>query len=196
MEPKLVSVECNTQLDSYHRDITGETWTKFFIDLRDGEYGISQEMNDNATPEPEWNNVIQTEKLYMRPQEENARVYLESDECIALVQRVLDGGEVNWDGSNHVGSIDDDAQEAWDELVNDLNNLYPNEHTIQTCEDWFEPVTDDDLRITVNTTDDEIKVLAEKYEDEANDEDVTLTGDVEDYLIGRRTNLRDAQEED
>ena len=49
--------------------------------------------------------------------------YLESEAGMALLTRIHEGHEVDWDGSNHVGRLSDDAQAAVETLERDLENL-------------------------------------------------------------------------
>lgn len=188
MEPKLISVSTNPEIDPYHSNTNGETRTQLFITLETGKYGLAQECDDNATPEDEWNGRTVTGHLAVRPDESEARSYLESDEAIALVQRVLDGGEVDWDGSNFVGHLNEDACAALDELVEDLENLAPNQWAIWDVNEWLNP-TLDDMGIKAETTDEEIAALVETIETQAENENVIISGDVEEYLKKHRDEL-------
>lgn len=188
MEPKLTTVDCDPQLDPYHRDTNGETLTQFSINLETGEYGLTQEYDDNATSEAVWNGRTQAKVLDLRPSESSARAYLEND-AVALVQRVLDGGEVEWNGNNMVGSLDDDAQAAWETLINDLNDLPANEMALWSCEDWFAQSTPAELGITAETTDEEIETIADGLRTEANGEQAILSDNVPSYLKGLRDEL-------
>lgn len=186
----MISCNCNPELDPMHRDTNSETWTKFFIDLRDGEYGITQEMDDNATPGAEWNGIIQAQELNTRPNEGEAKAYLENG-AVELIKRVLAGGTVEWDGNNMAGSLDDDARAAFDELVQDLENTNENPWSLQTCSDWYGNNSVSELGLTVETTDEEIEKLAEEYEADAKGDSVILADDLADYLKIRRDELKE-----
>jgi hypothetical protein len=135
MNPKFVVAECNPLLDPYHRDTCSASRTMFWVDLETGEYGINQEFDDNSTPEPEWHGRIQTETLIGWPNESQAKAYLQSEECIALIQTILDNSIIEWNGSNRVGWIEGDGLDAWQDIMDDLDAMDANAKQIWTCED-------------------------------------------------------------
>jgi hypothetical protein len=62
--------------------------------------------------------------------------YLESDEGRARMQAIHDGHDVQWDGSNYCGRLNDEAQAAVERLEADLAGLDTVE--IYTAAEWFE----------------------------------------------------------
>ena len=194
---KLMSVNCNPEIDGYHRDTNTPTKTCFFIDLETGQYGISQEMDDNATPEPEWNGRTQTAYPANRPDETEAKNYLVSPECLVLLQRVLDGGSIDLDRnqSNMVGSLDDDAQDAFEKIVSDLENLTGNEFSLWTAHEWFGQTTVSDLGITRTTADDEIEIIATRLEADARLDNAIITDSISVYLTDLRNEIKASVEE-
>ena len=49
------------------------------------------------------------------------------DDIAPLLERVHAGSDTHWDGSNHVGTLDDDAQAASDEIEKICDSYYPEE---------------------------------------------------------------------
>ena len=182
--PNLTKCETKPEIDPYHRDTMGETLTVLTIDPRDGEYSLTQEYDDNATSALAWHGVIieQTLGNSCRPDEDEARSYLSSPEAVDLVQRILDGHKIEWDGSNHVGRTTDDADAALDELINKLQNLPASEWSIWSVDDWCESV-----QIIADMTDEQLAQIADDCQTAADDEHVILHGDLLDYLTGRRS---------
>jgi len=191
---KINFVEADTQpqIDPYHRDTQGRTWSKIYIDLETGRYGISQEYDDGATPADEWCGRTQATSLAGHPDAEYAKTYL-TGEGAALVQRVLDGAEIVWDGSNHVGRLDDDAQAAWDELVSELTTGEQDETAYWTAQEALEHLSPDELGITADTTDEELAKIAAEYDA---DPEMVIIDDVATYLRYRRDDLRKERDED
>ncbi len=69
--------------------------------------------------------------------------FLRRDDVVALFERVHAGHAVEWDGSNHTGSLDDDAQSASDELQEMINRTfgpYDDGYCVQVwdAETWIE----------------------------------------------------------
>lgn len=192
MSVKIKNVDCVHEIDPYHRDTQGFTITTLHIDPESRTCSINQEYDDNATPSRVWHGVDIERNIepgvYDGGQIE---AYLNSREGQALLDRVCDGHEVEWDGSNHVGRMDDDAESALDELVEEIMS-YPSDREEWTCDGWFGNNSDDELGITAQTTDAEIKALAEKYEREA---DAVLIDDVESYLRSRRDDAKVTESE-
>ncbi len=193
MAPKLASVTTRPQVDPYHADTLQPTWTQVWIDLESHKYGISQEWDDNTTPEPEWNGRIRTEALKARPDEDAATHYL-STGAVPLVQRVLNGSNIVWDGDNLVGHSNEDADAAFQELINALEELPYSDWEIWSCADWLGETTPSDLGISGHTTDTEIRQIASDLELEASENHAILGDEAVHYLLHLRNELRDAED--
>lgn len=117
----------------------------------------------------------------------------------SLAQTVLDGADEDWDGDNNVGTLTEEAQAAWSEIVARCaeENFDSSE---QVCawevEDWFidgDEVTRVALEIDAATTDEQISAIAAQQVEMATTVSsdagygVLDRGDVEQYL----TRLRD-----
>lgn len=81
----------------------------------------------NAVPMYVWHRRTLRWRIDAAANGDSLADFLESDEARALLERIHAGHEVDWDGNNHSGSLDDDAQAASDELDSILE------------EDWQRP---------------------------------------------------------
>jgi len=188
--PKLNSIECKPQIDPMHRDTSGTTLTRLYVDLQTGWYGITQEMDDNATPADELNGITRSTYTRQHYNEDAARSYLDDPDTVALVQRILAGGQVYWDGSNHKGGLNDDAQAAWDELISGLESLPESDWSVWTVDDW----TYDWAAqiVTAEASNAEIERMAAELRSTAQSDHVILAGDLADYLYARREGALDS----
>jgi hypothetical protein len=96
---------------------------------------------DNATRAAIWHGRTRCWTLPGLVKSEALSELFNDADTIDLLQRVHDGHEVVWDGNNWVGKLDEDAQEASDELERlcaDLEGrcwqLYPAEEYVAACE--------------------------------------------------------------
>jgi hypothetical protein len=190
MTVKIISVDTMPEIDPYHRDTQGLTLTEITIDPEDMECYISQECDNNSTSIDKWNGMIIGRKLNGTLDGDDCKDFLESEDGQALLTRICDGWSADYNGNNYVGGLDDDAQNALDELVEELESFYSNKEA-WTCGDYFQNLDDAELGISAATTDDEIKVLAENLE---KDSDVYLIDDVESYLTERRDEAKEELE--
>lgn len=62
--------------------------------------------------------------------------FLEGEVGNDLLRRIHNGHSVDWDGSNHVGSLTEDAENAILELENELHDV--QSVTIYSAEEWIE----------------------------------------------------------
>jgi hypothetical protein len=190
MTIRLTAKEFDPQVDYYHTNTGGVTTSHFYVDLETGEYGVTQECDDNSTPGREWHGLIQTSPIDNADAEDGV-AYLESKECKALVKKIVDNSESVWDGSNFKGSMNADAQMAFAELVEGLNGLRPNRYTMQSCQEYFGDVSATDLGISEETSNEEILAMEASFTKDANERDDTLLSDpVAAYLFQRRESLK------
>jgi hypothetical protein len=195
----LKSITSKPEIDPMLQDTGGELRPTLWLSLDHETAGVSMDSYapGTGTPEPEWNSRTITADLRTEdgiPDEDALCDYLHGTEAIALLQRVFDGGSIEWDGSNHVGSLDDDAQAAWGELIANIANLPNSDLTVWSVEDWLGNLSADELGITADTTDDEIDEIRSKLEGDADDQDIILDGDLGDYLKNIRSTRRDVRQ--
>ncbi len=115
------------------------------------------------------------------------------EEILPLAERIVAGYDCRWDGSNHVGHLDDDATEA-QEAIADLCLATEDEDedivSIWEASDWFsdgEKRTRAQLGITPATTDEQLEEMSARLLSEARSEGVDVLDGLDKYL----TMLRD-----
>lgn len=115
---------------------------------------------------------------------------------------LLDGSAIEWDGSNHVGILDDDAQDAV-QTISDLcdEGRFSESQRVSVWDavDYLSPVGSDSVqsrtfRVTTETTDDELRARAAELTNEAAIQGHYLdTDDVRGYLEALRGRLADEE---
>lgn len=157
----------------------------------------------NAVPSGVWQRVVV--RVGCSPLLSRSRLEGLSADLSPLVDRVCGGGTVEWDGSNRVGVLDDDATEAVAEIERVLES---EDGDIDEWEagEWLAVRTDSDgvttiaytddapLRITSETTDDEIWAMVQRIDATSAGDGMILYG-VEEHLLGLRRDARDAAAE-
>ena len=106
---------------------------------------------------------------------------LERDDVVDLLERIHAGHAVDWDGNNHVGKLDADAQSASAELEVLLDNDIGGADSCAVWDagEWLQNSPLADLwpaGQTLDGAENNVNYLATA-------EDVTLTGDVRDVLL-------------
>jgi hypothetical protein len=104
-----------------------------------------------------------------------------------LLERVHAGHSVEWDGSNHVGRLDDDASAARDEIERILDGLDDDDRAqVWDADDWVFGV--DGLRSAwpaTKTIDEAVAALTAEAERQERLEGVIVDGDIRSALIER-----------
>ena len=107
------------------------------------------------------------------------------DEITRLVQQVVDGASIVWDGHNHVGQLNDTASEALDQVQDYIASAYSVDDSdadllVQeyeaytwTAEDPF--TSAEHLNLTADTPDDELPAIAAALEQQIRSESGPLT---------------------
>jgi len=152
----LLKCETNPILDPYHKAAGQASFTVLRI-YADGDYELSQE-------------------------EKAARAYLESQEAVALVERIHAG---------HVVTLTIDASSAFWDLLDALAALPENQMSLWPADVWFGNLNNAEIGISGATTDAEITALAKKIEAHARDDNSIILAGVEEYLTQRRDDARD-----
>jgi len=112
-----------------------------------------------------------------------------------LFDRIRAGYTCDWDGSNWVGTLNRDAENAYLEIESLLERFVDYTLGVWWADEWLEDVPDDELGITAETTDEELEKLAEELDDEAASYGARLRGTYQ-YLVHRRDELQQSGEED
>lgn len=141
----------------------------------------------------EYYNVTLRHKLDGRPDEDAAYDYLDSDDGQDLLVTVCDGWSRWYDGSNHIGHLTDNAMEAWEQIIEDLEALPQSPWELWPVEDWLDDYALD--KISVTTTDAELERMAADAETNAETEHIVLSDDALEYLVDRRESLLDAMDD-
>lgn len=116
------------------------------------------------------------------------------------LKTILKGSEILHDGSNYVGRLTEEAQDARDRVEEAIerfkwNNSHDdgNIYMLWQAGDWlidFDPTT----VITSKSTDFEIEKIAEEMTEEAKDDGYDVEG-IEEYLIRARNELEEEEED-
>ena len=114
------------------------------------------------------------------------------EQRLDLFQRVHDGQSIEWNGNNYVGRLDDDAQEAHDEIAAELDALSSDESSLTPVwevDRWLENTAFDDIWPEGKTLDEAIEAI----EVEATLAGIELEGRIKDCLLykAERANDRD-----
>lgn len=117
-------------------------------------------------------------------------------ELAPLAERVCDGYESRWNGSNHVAVFDKDATAAL-EAIDDSKNRYWDESDhvrVWTADEYYGHETADHVAslvgITVDTTDEDLEDLAETQEAQAASDGIDEVEGLREHLEWARDQLR------
>lgn len=199
---RVTYIDTISQPDPYRRDTGGRSTTSICIDPRDRTVRLYQSYpGDNSTLSDVWHGLVIDREIgyhdYWRnpdnqyPDASAAREYLESDGGQELLKRICDGHEINWDGHNMVGSVSDDVWEALETLMSRLNML-PQEPPFWTAEEIFGDLYDDEIPLSVDTTEADIREIVSDTRVWADGEGYTFDdNEAIDYLVSRRDDIRD-----
>lgn len=102
----VTKIDTRPESDPYHRDTNGVSRTVLRLD-EVGNVDVYQDWDDNSTTEDCWNGRTLEWSIPGHP----IGMILD-EEIVGLLQRVHDGHIIDWDGSNNVGTLNDDADAA------------------------------------------------------------------------------------
>lgn len=155
---------------------------------------------ENSTPIREWLGFVKSIELTDADMGTTVKAsalaeYLNSDDGQALLARICDGADSEWDGSNMRPTFTDDAETALAELTADIESLDTETWQIEDAGDWLQ---DDDLAaywgLNIATTDDGLDEIAKKIQDDATTSgsaDHTIIEGLDEYLMSARQDMRD-----
>lgn len=102
----------------------GESYNAYLLLDENGKvYTDTRAPWDNGCPIDEWHGCTRTWKIPAAADGDALRDALSDMHILELLQRVRNGHRIEWDGNNYVGVLDDDAEEASEELENYLGDL-------------------------------------------------------------------------
>lgn len=179
--------EINTkpESDPYHLDTDGISQTVFWLDLESKTCGVGQEYRSNSTSSERWNG----RELYWYvpgyPSDHDMREWIEDN--MPMLEKIVSGHTVEWDGNNHKGYLSDAARQHVDDLEQELNSGYlGNYWETWSVDDWLDPVIGE---ITAEMTDERLVELVEEWQPE---DHIVLVGrlDILEYITQVRDNLQ------
>lgn len=139
----------------------------------------------NAVPCYYWNGLAVRWGISSETSGDSLKTIFENEELLAICQRIVDGFEEKWNGSNFVGKYSDDAKEAIDEAERYIeNNLECSE--VWNVYDWLF----NNCVLKDHWADQPIEKAAEDcvlYIDF----NVEIDGDIEDVLINKACEMFD-----
>lgn len=116
-----------------------------------------------------------------------------------LAARVRAGHTVDWDGSNMVGTLTPDAQDAADQIswIMDSEPRWTNDEAeVWNAGEWVYDLLRSEGQLTADTTDDEIEVMAKADEAMAKAEGVHLIGTTVEARRAYRDGLIERRDEE
>lgn len=176
MTTTISEIDVIPELDPWNANINASTQTAILLDPETRTLRVYQADGDNAVSESVWHGRSLTARV-KNTTEQAARDYLTGN---PLIERVISGHSVDWDGRNMVGSLTDDAAAAWDELIAGFEDL-PDGWSYWPIDDYLAQA-----QIPDDLTDDQIADLVAQIEAEATSEMVVIGGDVADYIRSRQ----------
>lgn len=152
------SIKTKPEHDPYTNisGIVSRTYLK--LDPRDHTVWVTQEYNDNSTPSDEWHGLVLTWQVPGHPTESAMREWI--DDNLGNLMRICSGFVSHWDGSNHVGRLNDDARATREAIEFELDNgdgLFASYYEHWSVEDWTDSMLSD---ISATTTDKELRQMA------------------------------------
>jgi hypothetical protein len=124
------------------------------------------------------------------------------DDLAPLLERVAAGHEITWDGNNHVGKLNADAEAASEEIrihLEDAGERYETANLWDAGEWLWGGNTLESLAralgIEPEMADEEVKAMAGRLEAEAKGDGIVLTGDIEREIQGVMQRLQDLQQD-
>jgi hypothetical protein len=145
----------------------------------------------DGTPISVWHGVVRRYCLSPYTNAEDLTADINAGVFDELFQRIVDGSEVEWDGDNHVGRLNEDAREAEEELEKLLEDYADGSIGLWEAGDWLQDSSDEDLGVTAASTDDELAKKARELEEEARAEGAVVVW-IEDHLKERREALMES----
>jgi hypothetical protein len=144
-----------------------------------------------GTPISVWHGVVR--RYYLSPYTDAEALTSDINAGVFddLFQRIVDGSEVEWDGNNFVGRLNEDARDAEEELEKILEDYVDGSIGLWDAGEWLQDSSDEELGVTAASTDDELAKKARELEEEARAEGAIVVW-LEDELKERRQALRES----
>jgi len=125
--------------------------------------------------------------------------WLRGEDGQDLLARICAGHEERWDGSNHVGHLDEDALEAQYELESKLDSAPGLDGVmvgVMSPAEWVERGVLETLGLTGKSTDAECEEIASKIEEEPEADLVEFSYPMSEWVIEVRDEIKEKEEEE
>lgn len=185
---RILRVNTIPELDPYHADTGGQTYTAIKVNPALRWVVVEQEPEDGATPFEEWHMHILTYAPEMRPDEDALVAFLESEDGQRLLDIVCNEHDIIWNGNNMVGELTDEGEDAFNELCDRIDDLPESDWVLWDVEDWLndscveEWMSDRAKSREDEITEGDINEVVERIEAEAEEQHVSLYGDVRRWV--------------
>ena len=165
-----------------------------YLEIDPARETISMEWNaeiGNAVPSAVWHNIILRYTLPITPTVSAADELLQG--IAPLAERIIAGHTTEWDGSNHVGRLNADAQAASDELTEIIGDMDAEDDAQQVWDgDYLYEVV---RLVDADTPDEWIAAKVREIEDEADAQGVVIDIDLREEMESRRADAIADREE-
>lgn len=112
-----------------------------YLDIDDGTVSLRERTrygSNDAIPIEVWHNRVLWYDLPGGVKARWLREELKADGTMAeLLDRIIVGHSIDWDGSNNVGQFNDNAQDASDALIELLQDAPRSDLVVMTAEEWI-----------------------------------------------------------
>ena len=132
----------------------------------DGEIDAWVNGNINGTPMSVWHGRTLTWRVPSNVRGDALLAFVQ--EHHPLFERVYLGHEVDWDGNNHVGKLDEDAQAASEEIEKATEALHDESIDVCSMEEWMHAEGNNKLR-DLWDADQSLEEAAQEAEESARD---------------------------
>ncbi|MEW6647203.1 MAG: hypothetical protein AB1450_08400 [Pseudomonadota bacterium] len=166
----------------YHRYQSQSEAQDAYVEMTEnGTVSADWDGEISGTPADVWHNRTLRWSVPSTVRGDELADLLERADVIALLERVYLGHTVEWDGNNHVGHLDDDADEASGELARIFErelNTSNDGAGVWDAREWM-----DGVGLLGNWSGKPLDEAVSEVEAGAESEGVHLDGDVEDELL-------------
>lgn len=158
-----------------YTESNGQVWKAYLEMTLHGVCSVSQSFPSSGTSVDVWHGLTRTWELPVRIKGHVLEDLLTDADFIELLQRVHNGHDSNWNGNNHVGTLDEDADEASDEiaeLIDQLDRHECNFWNVWDARDWISQSSLEDVWEAGQTLTEAVEALM----DSAPDQDAYIEG--------------------
>jgi hypothetical protein len=181
---EVVSIDVIPDLDAHNRQMGGITKTVLNIYPQEKQVSVVQEDNTSGTWSEFWHNHAFAISMDGYALEGEIRDFIRDNQ--GKLRTIAQGHSIGWDGSNMVGELSEDANQALDEIIEAWESLGDvTTYMIMDADDYIQMLSADELRNFGNTA----EAIAQAIYDNRDDNDVILGG--LDELMEAVTNTLD-----